>query len=436
MALFDAVKELGKSFLDKSGGDYSDPYVDDLEKVIFVIDGKEKEFVGGEFDGIQFFVESHELTTGRRLVVDNLPNADTNSIQDLGRKTRGVRFNAYLLGSDVFARKYKMIDAMESEGAKPLIHPYLGLLNARGWELTVSESSKEKRFVRMQMTFAVINESVTQKTGLSDTSTLIDSISDSRDSAKSAFEKAFDTVGKGLAVVDAAEAAVDAAVETVFEARQSIRNAALFIEKIKNIRTNIEFLLGAPGFLFDALTDLISFDVGGDDDDFNVREAQTEALSMSVFSHDTNNLVHDSSADQQSASNDQAITCLMRQTSCEKAVSTIPDIEYDSVQDAGKNIESMIDALDLAQTSALDDRVYYAALKMQTASTAYISEVSENLAQIEEIQLKHSIPVLPLAYELYSTVDGYADILRRNQIKDPFFLPFDRVLEVRTAVPQ
>ncbi len=432
MELFDQIKDAASDFvLDRT--ETFDPYVDDLEKVEFIIDGKKKTFVGGQYGGVPFFVEAHELDTGRRLLVMNIPNSDKNIIQDNGRKTRGVRFDAYLLGSDVFTQKNAVIDAMETPGVRELVHPYFGRFPARGWNLRLSERATEKQYVKMEMTFVLEVDKVTEKRSQNSTAAISEAVENSYIQQKNAFEKAWAVTN---ATVDAADELVENALDSINEVRESVREVALFKEHLREVRENIRHLIAAPGDLFESIKSLVTFEADETDENIIVppkKDTQGEAFSLSGYEYSSPNTFNGSASDKTITNNDAAMVSVVKGLSATFSASLVTDVDYASITEATSAIQNIIQSSDDAQLTALDAGAYYSSLNVQAAATAYVSEISQDLARIEEIELKFSVPVLPLAWTLYGTIEGYQDILARNEIKDPFFVPYDTILEVRTG---
>jgi prophage DNA circulation protein len=426
VALFDEI------FQEDRSDQRPDYYVQDLEKVKFVIDGEEKEFVGGSFRGVPFFVESHELTTGRRLVVDNLPNADTNTIQDLGRKTRGISFQAYLLGADVFTQKQALIDAMEFGGIGDLVHPYLGRFKSYGGDLSLVEQNKVKQFARLGLTFVIRNDSVTTKESGNRDAILATAVDKSNSNVLDDFARLFQVVDQANSVVDAAAAVVDTAVNAVFDARASLRNVALFVEKAKSIKTNLAVLLGSPRDLGSELLDLVGFE-NEDDPERDYKREQEESIAASSFSVETPNTNQGSASDAQTKQNDAAVNSLIKQGNATHAAKVTPSVPYSSVQDASNAIDALGEIFDSAQLAALSDGAYYSALELQTQSADYIAQISKSLATVETIELSHPSTSITVCYELYGNLDNLADFNQRNIIKDPFFLDADTPYEVLTG---
>lgn len=78
----------------------------------------------GSFRGVPFQVRGVELTGGRKTVRHEYPLKDTAFVEDLGRKARGLRVTAYVVGSDYIAQRDRLRDECEKGGPGPLVLPY------------------------------------------------------------------------------------------------------------------------------------------------------------------------------------------------------------------------------------------------------------------------------------------------------------------------
>lgn len=80
------------------------------------------------FRGLAFFVEDAGFAAGRRVQVHEYPQRDKPYVEDLGRATRELDFTGFLVGEDYIEQANKFIGALEKEGAGQLVHPWLGTL--------------------------------------------------------------------------------------------------------------------------------------------------------------------------------------------------------------------------------------------------------------------------------------------------------------------
>ncbi|WP_105663390.1 DNA circularization protein [Cronobacter dublinensis] len=111
------------------------------------------------FRSVPFEVESDEGIFGRRVQVHEYPNRDKPFTEDLGRAARRITINAYLIGDDYPEKRDRLIAAIETEGAATLVHPYYGEMkgNVDG-QVRVTHSNQEGRMCRVSFQFVESGE--------------------------------------------------------------------------------------------------------------------------------------------------------------------------------------------------------------------------------------------------------------------------------------
>ncbi|MEV3830220.1 DNA circularization N-terminal domain-containing protein [Aeromonas allosaccharophila] len=81
------------------------------------------------FRGVAFKVDGDDLQIGRRTVLHEYPGRDTPSVEDMGRETREYAISAYLIGPDFMAERDRLIEALEQVGPGELVSPWYGRMN-------------------------------------------------------------------------------------------------------------------------------------------------------------------------------------------------------------------------------------------------------------------------------------------------------------------
>ncbi len=111
------------------------------------------------FRGVPFSVDSDESTFGRRVQVHEYPARDKPWTEDLGRATRRISVNAYLIGDDYPARRDRLISAIETAGPGTLVHPYYGeMTGSIDGTVRVTHSDAEGRMCRIAFQFVESGE--------------------------------------------------------------------------------------------------------------------------------------------------------------------------------------------------------------------------------------------------------------------------------------
>ena len=80
------------------------------------------------FRGVGFEVSAADLDAGRRVQVHEYPQRDMPWAEDLGRATREIAIEGFLIGADYVAQVGRLLSALETPGAGTLVHPWLGAL--------------------------------------------------------------------------------------------------------------------------------------------------------------------------------------------------------------------------------------------------------------------------------------------------------------------
>ena len=89
------------------------------------------------FRGVPFEVEASGITVGRRTVVHEYPQRDRPYVEDMGRATRNITLQCFVVGSDYLEQAQALMRELEEPGPGTLIHPWLGEM-----EVTITSVSE------------------------------------------------------------------------------------------------------------------------------------------------------------------------------------------------------------------------------------------------------------------------------------------------------
>ena len=89
------------------------------------------------FRGVPFEVEASGITVGRRTVVHEYPQRDRPYVEDMGRATRNITLQCFVVGSDYLEQAQALMHELEEPGPGTLIHPGLGEM-----EVTITSVSE------------------------------------------------------------------------------------------------------------------------------------------------------------------------------------------------------------------------------------------------------------------------------------------------------
>ena len=117
------------------------------------------ELRSASFRGVPFQVEGGTLTFGRRLAVHEYPQREKPYVEDLGKKAREYRLDAFVIGPDYMDKRDALIAALETPGAGQLVHPYFGsvVVTVTG-DITVTEMTDRGGMAQISTTFIEAGE--------------------------------------------------------------------------------------------------------------------------------------------------------------------------------------------------------------------------------------------------------------------------------------
>lgn len=85
-----------------------------------------EQLMPASFRGVGFYVTSAGIKAGRRTVVHEYPQRDKPYVEDIGRATRQITINAFVVGDDYIKQANTLLEAIEKPGQGTLVHPWLG----------------------------------------------------------------------------------------------------------------------------------------------------------------------------------------------------------------------------------------------------------------------------------------------------------------------
>jgi hypothetical protein len=106
------------------------------------------------YAGAEYLHVSGTITAGRKTVSHEFPNKTFRYVEDLGENLRVFEINGVISGADYFAKKQKLITALNTVGINVLIHASEGIVNAVCTGYTVNEDLKETGVATFSMNFS------------------------------------------------------------------------------------------------------------------------------------------------------------------------------------------------------------------------------------------------------------------------------------------
>ncbi|WON77840.1 DNA circularization N-terminal domain-containing protein [Serratia sp. UGAL515B_01] len=429
------------------------------------------------FRGVPFKTKDDEATVGRRTQTHEYPNRDKPYSEDLGRVTRRDRISAYVIGDDYQAQRDQLIAAINQGGPGKLIHPQYGELNVCiDGEVTVSHSSSDGRMCTISFAFVEAGELSFPTSGVATGQKLISSTDAMTDSASDAFGKSFgldglpdflqngvlenahDMTGIAIKALDGVNSAMGDAGR-LLDGDMSVllmppSSGMDFTNRLQRMWRSGNALFRNSGDVISKIKGLTGFTVDRnlaprgvwktDSKTTQIQTAQTNAIAQAMRTTalaeaarsvsslpqpllaQTGNTITQARLPQrpETGTDTQPVRLPLLThpavTSLDDGAVTEPPLSYDTLTEIRDTLNN---ALDHELLRVTDDRLF---LALNTVRADVNRDISQRLEQTEKTALLTPTDVLPalvLAADWYDSSGRERDILGRNPIIHPGFVP-------------
>lgn len=417
------------------------------------------------FRGVPFDVEGDSGSFGRRVQVHEYPQRDKPWAEDLGRATRTFDITAFVVGDDYLARRDALLAALETQGPGTLVHPWYGELTVNVKELArLGHSHRHGGMCEISLSFVEAGELTFPKAQDSlGAQSLI--AADAVDvAAADDFAGVFVTDGQPSFVLDSVVGDLKAYIAIGHSYLDTVEhvlaNPLESLLELAGLPTNpigaIEDYLGLPDGISRAVRGLfdraegIFQNVRGrfGRDSANARNRNTViALTQLSRAFGAQAVLPDTvtaelkaapaapdvlrQASVQVQINRVALATLLQRATLVQAAGMSAVIVLPVYDDAVLVRDAVVAAIEEASFGA-GDEIYVTLQVLRARVYADITARLSQAARLLDYTPRQVMPALVLAYDLYEDVGREAELVERNNIRHPGFLPV-RPLKVLSA---
>ncbi|MFL1552503.1 DNA circularization protein [Pseudomonas sp. D47] len=425
------------------------------------------------FRGVPFLIEGSDQQIGRRAVQTEYPGRDEPFVEDMGRRAWADSFTAYILGDDHLEQAQRLAEALNRYGPGELVHPFLGTRLVQIGEVSLSHKNREGG----QSTFTIALHEAGPAITPNETPVTDIALQESCDIAEQSlldkFEEYFHIEGLSLGLVDELSTAYDGALETIAPAQdlfaegqnrwaqgQGMFNTSnswiaigqSWTGRISNITSVMRNPSALGGGLFYGLRSIMG--IFGHVGRSSARPASSARVPAVPLRH--------SPTTPASPSADKILDTLHRLPDVERTRITpvnltesrkeqiaMQGVLLDLVQGAtviaAAQASSLVDYRDQDQAQEVQ-AVFIAAIEkaqLQASDTVYqaleqvridlikdLSTRGTGLPSVTRITPAQTLPALVQAYRLYGDSRRNTQLVERNGLSHPGFVPAGERLEV------
>ena len=396
----------------------------------------------GSFRGVAFRVLSQDTEGGRRVASHEYPGRDDPWPEDMGRKARTHSLELHIIGADYMAGRDKMLEALEKQGPSELVHPWLGKLNVQVETYRLRETTREGGMATFSVTFTEAGKRQFPSSA-ADTTTKVSLQADAaRLASQQSFSDIFDVSGQPGWVSTAAQSVLQQATNRINGLIQSFPGIPTEISgalaDVNDLQGSLSSLILQPSSLASRIDSLMA----GVSNIFSDPMTSVGVYrSLGLFGDSSSLVAADllpavpatTLARKQQAANQAATVALVQQMSLigeAKAASlSTPAASGDAITMR----DDLAERLDVAATATADDTTYLALTDLRAAVVADLTSRAINLPRISHVTPETTLPALVLAHQVYGDAARDADIVSRNHVRNPGFVPGGTPLEVLRA---
>lgn len=388
------------------------------------------------YKGAAFKVEQHEQELGRRTEVHEFPFRSGVEPEDLGLATGRMTVQAFVVGEDCDAQAEALARALNSAGPGTLVHPYLGTLQASVTSARRSEMNAEGGIVRFSLEFVEAGINVAPGVEI-DTRAAAEIAAGGLDAVTiSSMQSGFTTLGQPQFVSDAAADLLSAGGEAFAGAGRALTGSGAqlysLVTKVEAVRSGALALVRLP---VEAANQVLGLAAAVGSVASTPRDALRALRPLLGFGENFALVVGLSPARRQQRTNQQILVAAVRSAAACAAVRAAAAITFTSYDDAVGIRDGLADDIDrvaLAAGDAGDDGGYLALQKLRLALVADVTVRGGSLARLRSMTLQAVEPALVIAQRLYGTAGRADEVVARNKISHPGFVPAGVPLEVLT----
>jgi prophage DNA circulation protein len=400
--------------------------------------GWRERLLPASFRGVPFKVDRARSNFGRKTVTHEFPERDVPYTEDLGRSAKEFQVSGYLVGDDYLEQRDRLLAACEDwGGAGELIHPYFGAVRVNCTRIQTSDDDTETNMLRLSMSFVEAGQELSPGVGINREFELAENKLSALDAAKAKLREIYDITRIPSNKVNEIRNMISSGLSLIEDTRLVVKSAASYRRILDQADDGVEALLNNVTDLGDTFADLFAFGTfpaglypSDRDDEYdtdNENNPATEDDSETLFNEFRTlwDFAPSSTTDSSDAVKDFFI-----ETGTIMAAGLVGIIQYTSLDQAEEFRDVVVTQINTLLALDLPVDLAGTLQDLKTSAIEDINERGADLARLTELTLNESAPALVLSFDLYGTVDEEQDIIDRNKVEHPGFVPGGLPIEV------
>lgn len=397
----------------------------------------------GSFRNTPFVFQDGDAEFGRRNVVHEYPLRDKPWVEDLGRKVRKFSITAYVLGDGYMDARDALIAAIETPGVGELIHPRYGRLNVNVTSCRQRESTRDGGYAQFNLSFAESGEKEFPNTVI-DTPVVVEAAADVViEKSVEEFAADFNVENATSFVIQDAIVKVQTLATDILSINTKINSSLQPLSDLASATDSLtdqaEKLISQPSEMGARIVGVIRTMVGAViETETSYKRAISGPYGALLNAHRlmVNNLVitkpiFTSLERIRVGSNAAQLRKLVDRVAEAEACRAVSQISFDSYEESAALRDARYTGIEMLLPAARI-QLYQSLKQLRHAIVDDVIERGGNLSRFGEYRPSSTLPAIVLAHQLYGDANKADDIITRNKIKHPGFIPGGQKLEIRS----
>lgn len=387
----------------------------------------------GSFRGVPFLATSSDLAFGRNVQVQEFPLGETPGAEDLGLKADVFTIEVFVIGDNYMSQRDALLTAFKAPGQGTLIHPWQGTRQVQMREGRVRETKDSGGMAVFTVT--MVAASPQPLTGSIDTQAVSSGTADDTDTqGQTSLTDRLSVTDEPTFVQQGAASVVQAisgAIGALVTAASCVGDGLFALQTGASLLgAQALAMLATPAALATQVQSLL-----GQIDDLATfpEDALSGFQGLMTFGGELPQPATTTTSGQIEADNQAALVQVFQAAAAAAAVRLAAELDYSSYDAASALRDQLSDAIDDIATSAADAGDYDLWVQLGDLRFAMVNDLTARGASLDQLYAYTppvTEPALVIAYRLYADATRADEIVNRNAIINPLFVPGGQPIQV------
>jgi len=419
--------------------------------------------------GLDFRVESTDLTGGWDVTIDTIPvketaassdgnkeaeqkianqlrpGAESAKAKDISRKVKTHHVAMHFVGPNYLIYRNSMIALLDEGGHGDLILPSMGKIKAIAGEYRTMFDNKEGGYEFLEVDFYEVSSEPQLIAWVDTSKQLNDSSTAAKDELGNSFAYSAKTPSAIAGEEDepSADFVLEAAEELAVELQERLfneiglgtANEAVngYVKDLNDFKDSVSTIVRSPETYIDQIRTLTEglteiFEAPSDIYESSKRVFQKFGHELSLIKQSTPDRV-------QQFLNQESVVFSVKTVAATNMSTSAAALDFETAEDVSLIREFVVDSIDDLLTEIGDSQqrqeIFDSLNDVKIKFISAISNAASDLPGLKTITTSSPMPAIVTAYNLYADADRQDEIIERNKVENPLFCPTE--LEVLSS---